>query len=260
MRDVVHRSFPRAISLASAAFALVLALTLPTASSAYAAGPGSSPSGSPLPDAAGAGSSNGTPGSSNTYFPEDCAPRIRNGIVLGLSLGVGLAGASGYPNQASRIGDPAYYASSPLMVGSGTWFHVMGALADWVNFGIWFGTSSFSSKNWKSNGGGGGFRVELFPFEELYKSNAFLRDLAVFGQFGIGGATLEVTAPGNYPSADGTETFIGAGVFYEKNLGRGLGGHFALGPSLEYDAIISTGFERHSALLAGRFVWYGGSP
>ena len=35
-------------------------------------------------------------------------PERRNGVVLGMSAGVGFAGASGYPNNAKYLGDPAF--------------------------------------------------------------------------------------------------------------------------------------------------------
>src|SRR5437899_1240774 len=50
----------------------------------------------------------------------------RAGLVLGLMGGFGVAGASGYPNSASKIDDPSYYSSSDLLRGSGGSFFLMG--------------------------------------------------------------------------------------------------------------------------------------
>ena len=186
---------------------------------------------------------------------EDCLPRRRSGVVLSLTLGLGIASSSGYPNNASLIGTRADYSSSPIMAGGGFTFNLMGALTDWVSFGIWFGSETFQSKNWKSTGGGGGFRVEAFPLDKIYPR---LDGLGVFGNFGLGGADLRVTAPGNFPSADGVQSFIGVGALYEWKIGRALGGHFSLGPSLEYDAMYSQALERHGALLGARLAFYGG--
>ncbi len=185
----------------------------------------------------------------------DCIPRKRSGVVLALTLGGGIAHASGYPNNASLIGTPADYSSSALMAGGGFTFNLMGALTDWISFGIWFGSETYSSKNWRSTGGGGGLRVEAHPLSSIYPR---LDGLAVFGNFGLGAATLRVTAPGNYPDADGTQSFIGVGALYEWNLFHALGGHFALGPSIEYDAMYSQALDRNGALLGGRLAWYGG--
>ena len=179
----------------------------------------------------------------------------RAGLVLGMQGGFGLAGSSGFPNKATLINDPAFYSSSDLMIGSGGSFLVMGALTDYLSFGIWLGGGSYQSATWRSSGGGGGFRVEAFP---LYGVFPKLRDLGVFTQLGVGSATLETKLPGKYPTADGAQSCIGAGVFYEFSLFKLIGGHVATGPSLEYDAIFARSIERHSALLGGRFIFYGG--
>ncbi len=185
----------------------------------------------------------------------DAPAERRAGLVLGLGGGFGLGGASGYPNKATLIGDSASYSASDLMTGSGGSFLLMGAFTDYLNFGVWFGGGTFQSSGWRSTGGGGGFRVEAFPLYRLYPK---LRDLGVFAQVGLGSATLATKRPGNYPTADGTQSFVGIGAFYEFAIAKVLGGHFAAGPSLEYDAIFARSIERHSALLGGRFVFYGG--
>jgi hypothetical protein len=178
----------------------------------------------------------------------------RGGVVLGLSGSAGVAGSSGYPNSATKIGDPAYYSSSDLMVGGGTTLFLMGALTDYLNFGLWFGNARFDSEHWRSTGLGGGFRIEAFPLVSLYPK---LGDLGVMTQLGIGSTTLRTKLPGNYPDADGAQSFLSIGVFYEWPLFKGLGGHFAGGPSLEYDVITTPSIERHAALLGFRAVYYG---
>ena len=192
------------------------------------------------------------PADATTDF--DGAPKKRAGVVIGLDLGVGLAGASGYPNDSNKIDDPNYYGASGMLTGTGGSIFFMGALADYLNFGFWFGRQSAQNGDWRSSGVGGGFRVEAFP---LYTLLPKLSDLGVMAKFGIGSATLDAKR-GEYPGADGVQSYLGAGVFYEWSLGRALGGHFALGPTLEFDAIYSRPIERHGLLAGGRFVWYGG--
>jgi len=178
----------------------------------------------------------------------------RSGLALGLTLGYGLAGTDGYPNSSSRIGDPAYYSSTDLLHGASWSFSILGALADYLNFGVWFGSGTYQSAAWTSTGGGGGFRVEVFPLLALVPS---LKDLGVFAQLGLGSATARYKAAG-YPDAHGVQSFVGAGAFYEWSLFHALGGHTALGPSVEYDSIFSQTITRTSANVGLRLAFYGG--
>ena len=184
----------------------------------------------------------------------DVAPRIRSGVVIGLSLGAGVAGANGYPNASSQIGDPAFYSASGFMGGTSGSFFVMGALTDYLNFGFWAGSGSFRNGDWRSTGGGAGLRLEVFP---LVAAVPRLAGLGLFGQFGIGGANLQSSNPA-HPEASGVQSFLGTGVFYEWSFGSLFGGHFGVGPSLEYDATWSQPFERHGLVASARIIFYGG--
>ncbi len=184
----------------------------------------------------------------------DVAPKLRSGIVIGLSLGAGVAGASGYPNASSDIGDPTFYSASGFMAGTSGTLFVMGALADYLNFGFWFGSGTFRNGDWRSSGSGAGLRVEAFPLIALYPR---LAGLGLLGQFGIGGANLTSSNP-EHPEASGVQSFIGTGAFYEWSFGSLFGGHFGVGPSLEYDATWSRPFERHGLVASARIVFYGG--
>jgi hypothetical protein len=184
----------------------------------------------------------------------DAPARLRSGVVVGLSLGAGVAGASGYPNASSQIGDPAYYSASGFMTGSSGSLFVMGALADYLNFGILFGSGSFRNGDWRSSGGGGGLRVEAFPLIALYPR---LAGLGLLGQFGIGGANLVSSNPA-HPEASGVQSFLASGAFYEWSFGKLFGGHFGVGPSLDYEVIWSRPFERNGLLAGARIVFYGG--
>jgi hypothetical protein len=178
----------------------------------------------------------------------------RSGLVLGLMGGFGLGGASGYPNNANVIDNPDYYSASGWMTASGGSFLLMGALADYLNFGIFFGGGSSNNTDWHTTGGGVGLRVEAFP---LYSLVPALRDLGVETQFGIGSAKLNAKFRAN-TGADGAESLLGVGVFYEWSILKLFGGHIATGPSLEYNALVTRGIDWHWALLGGRFVFYGG--
>ncbi len=184
----------------------------------------------------------------------DKPPERRTGIVLGTQIGAGLAGSSGYPNNATKIDNPDYYSASGMMSGTTTTVLILGAVADYLNFGFWFGGGVFKNDDWRSTGGGGGVRVEVFP---LYSLVPKLADLGVAGQFGIGTSTLDGRfRPG--VSSDGAQSFLGVGVFHEWKFARFLGGHFSLGPTLDYNVVTASSIERHSATLGVRLVFYGG--
>ncbi len=184
----------------------------------------------------------------------DAPHRLRGGAVVGLTIGAGLVGASGYPNDLNKIGVRSEYSASAWMAGTGETLFLMGALTDYLSFGFWYAHASASSAHWRSEGDGGGIRVEAFPLVGLFPS---LQGLGVIGQFGLGSGNLRSTLPG-LPESSGTQSFIGAGALYEWSFGHFLGGHFGAGPNLEFDAIWSLPFERHGLTASARFVFYGG--
>jgi hypothetical protein len=184
----------------------------------------------------------------------DAPRRLRSGVVVGLTFGGGVVGASGYPNEQSKIGDPADYSASGWMLGSSGSLFVMGALTDYLSFGFFFTSASSANASWRSTGAGGGLRVEVFPLVGVFPR---LSGLGVSGQFGLGNGHLTSTTPG-LPGSQGTQSFLGVGVLHEWSFGHVLGGHFGAGPALEYDAIRSTPFERHGLIASARLVFYGG--
>jgi hypothetical protein len=173
---------------------------------------------------------------------------------VGLAVGAGPVGASGYPNDLTRIGDPNYYSSSGWMVGLSESVLLLGALTDYLNFGFWFTHDSSENRDFRSNGSGGGLRVEAFPLIGILPRFAGLGALA---QFGLGSGFLTSKALA-VPRDEGTRSFIAAGVLYEWSFGHLLGGHLAAGPTLEYHAIWSQPFERHGLVASARLVFYGG--
>jgi hypothetical protein len=179
--------------------------------------------------------------------------QYRSGLVVGLSLGGGLAGASGYPNNAQDVGNPADYSASGWMLGTYESGFVMGALSDYVSVGFWFGHGVFKNPDFRSSGDGGGLRLEAFPLVGLVPR---LQALGVLAQLGVGTGNLQ-SKPG-LPGSSGTQSFVGGGAFYEWAFGPLFGGHLGAGPSVEYDAIWSRPFERHGMVASLRLVFYGG--
>lgn len=178
----------------------------------------------------------------------------RAGVVVGGSVGAGLAGASGYTNDVKYIGNPDYYSSTPLMLGVAHSYFLMGALTDYLSVGPVLSIATFDSETWRTTGFGLGLRIEVFPLIEIVPA---LADTAVYGQLGIG--STRIAAKGPYPDADGTRSFLGAGVHHEFRLARLLGGHAAAGPFVEYDAVRAEAAERHWGTVGLRLAWYGGA-
>jgi hypothetical protein len=181
-------------------------------------------------------------------------PERRAGVVIGISPGIAFAGASGYPNNERLVGNPDFYSESPLLVGTSTTYFLMGAFADYVNFGPMVNVAKFENDKWKSTGVGVGFRGEVFPLLRLFPR---LADSSIYGQVGVG--STELQAKGNFPSADGTQSFVGIGLHHEFRFFRLAGGHVSGGPYVEYDAIFAHTAERHWASLGFRIAWYGGT-
>jgi hypothetical protein len=192
-----------------------------------------------------------------TPSPNDLeAPhRLRSGLVFGAAFGGSLVGASGYPNDAVKINDPSYYSASGWMLGTSESLFLMGALTDYLNFGFWYKHATASNRDWRSNGDGGGLRVEVFPLVAILPRFA---GLGLLGQFGVGAGRLTTAKTPSLTASEGTQSFGGAGAFYEWSFGHFLGGHFGVGPTLEYDAIWSQSFERHGLIASARLVFCGG--
>jgi hypothetical protein len=178
----------------------------------------------------------------------------RSGLVVGLSLGAGLGAASGYPNNSQDIGNSADYSATGLMAGTYTQLYVLGALSDYVSFGFWFGGGQLRNTDAKANATGIGFRLEIFPFVDLVPR---LQGLGFLANLGLGSGTVTWGNP-NLPEAQGTQSFGGVGVFHEWSFGHFLGGHFAVGPVLEFDAVWSQPFEQHGLVGSARITFYGG--
>ncbi|WP_394847535.1 hypothetical protein LZC95_08725 [Pendulispora brunnea] len=187
-------------------------------------------------------------------FPLDKPASRRSGLVVGLSLGTSVTAGSGYPNSATRMQDPRYYAASGVVVGTSSTLMIMGALTDYLNFGFWGGGGGGENDDWKLTSAGGGVRVEGFPLFYLVPK---LRDLGFSGQFGVGSAKMEAKH-GASEGGEGVQSFVGGGVFYEFRLFNPFGTHFTLAPSVEYQAVFSDPFESHGVVAGVRLALYGG--
>jgi hypothetical protein len=173
----------------------------------------------------------------------------RSDVVLGLSTGLVLTSADGYPNEVAKLNNPAYEAKSGLALGPAAEAWLGGALTDWFSFGLGGAYLRGSGNGSKSSGGAFLVRIEAFP---LYELGGGLRDLAVFANFGAGGISLD--GENDKHAAAGFASIGGGGVAYE--VARF--GHFALAPSAEYLLIASQTLTAHQAIIGARVVFYGG--
>ncbi|MCL2449001.1 MAG: hypothetical protein FWD17_08650 [Polyangiaceae bacterium] len=176
-------------------------------------------------------------------------PRYRDGVVIGFTVGGGIARGAGYPNDSNAIGHSGY-ASSGWIAGPGVTALVMGALADYLNVGFWFAHANFLGGDHRATSNGGGLRVEAFPFVYLGPGAA---GIGLFSEFGFGTASLTTTGA---LKVGGSQSYIGAGMFYEWAVGHILGGHFGIGPSVEYDAVFTQPYDQNGFVASLRAVWY----
>lgn len=180
----------------------------------------------------------------------------RGGFIFGLTGGFAFGTAAGYPNDLQKIDDPNFYAAGGNMIGESSGLMIMGGFIPQLNFGIWLNQShgSSTSGNWRADGYGGGFRVEVFPIGWLWPT---LKDLGFIGQFGIGGGNLKANN-GTSPGAEGVQSYVGTGVFYEWMFAHPGKTRWVVGPSVEYQLVTSRPFERPTLMLGLRFAFYTG--
>jgi len=183
----------------------------------------------------------------------------RSGIVFGTAIGLfGVGSASGTPNNANQYRDQRYYSSSGPMIGNTFSLFVMGALADPISFGFMFTGGSYSNGDFKSSASGFGLRVDLYPFAVCKCFKPFMRDLGLVEELGIGSVRLTPKEDTGKILADGTQSFLSTGFFYDLKVAHLLGGHLSLGPEIDYTVVSTTTAESHGAAVAFRVAFNGG--
>lgn len=173
----------------------------------------------------------------------------RSDVVVGLTGGLVLGSASGFPNEADKIGQAEFESNTGFALGSGGTLFIGAALADTFTIGLGVGGGSISSEGLKANGGAFLFRVEGFP---LYSLGHAWRDVGLFADFGAGGMTI--TRDGEDLADGGAMSSLSFGAFYE-------GVRFwqvAQGPFAEYHHMFSQSLVSHRTLLGWRVVVYTG--
>ncbi|MEO8875761.1 MAG: hypothetical protein ABI461_09260 [Polyangiaceae bacterium] len=183
----------------------------------------------------------------------------RSGAVFGTSVGLfGLGSASGTPNNANQYRDSRYYSSSGPMLGNSFSLFIEGALADPLSVGFIFYGAGYQNGDFKASASGLGLRLDLYPFAVCKCFKPFMRDLGLVEEFGIGGVQLTPKNDDKKILAEGTQTFINTGFFYDMKVAKLLGGHLSLGPEIDYTVVSTTTAEAHGLGVAFRVAFNGG--
>jgi hypothetical protein len=136
----------------------------------------------------------------------------RDGFTFGVAAGVGLASIAGYPNDATKIGLPAWHSATGVRPSTMLEGWIGGAITDWFTVGVGVKASLLlATGSTTARAFGGVAHIEAFP---LFSLGGPLRDLGVLVDAGLGTAT--VTDGGGTKIVDGASTSIfGGGFFYE---------------------------------------------
>jgi hypothetical protein len=182
--------------------------------------------------------------------PVEAPPAVRrSGFLLGLSGGLALASASGYPNDVAKIDLPEFEASTGLGVSSGGTLWIGGALADWMNIAVGFQGGSFKGNGLDASGGTLHMRVEAFPL--FYRGGPW-QDVGLSFTAGTGGLGLErdgeSVAEGEGTSAVGIGTFFEPFRFWQVSTG----------PDISYTHQFSRSLNAHQLVVGWRLAFYGG--
>ncbi len=173
----------------------------------------------------------------------------RSNVVLGLRLAPALGWARGYPNEASKIDDPAYLSNTHTALGSDYGFWIGGALRDWFTFALGAEGIGIKRKTLRDSGTAFTLRTEIYPAWTL---GCAWRDLGVAFDFGIGGMKMDRNG---VPSADGGAVGLaGVEVFHESLRAGGFG----LGPALGYRQVFSQSLTANVMYLGLRVAFYTG--
>jgi len=173
----------------------------------------------------------------------------RSGFVAGISLGLALGNADGYPNELAKLNDVNFERNTKFAVGSTNRLWIGGALTDWFVFGMGLSGLRLKHENATASGSAFIFHVEGYPL--FYQGGPF-RDLSLFGDFGAGG--MKITGGTRDDADGGLMSVIGVGTAYEPvRFWR-----FTFGPAVEYMHMWSQSMSAHTAQVEARLTFVGG--
>jgi hypothetical protein len=184
--------------------------------------------------------------------PSGASATRRSGFTFGFESGLSLGAAEGYPNDFSKMDNPAYRARAAGFGGSFTLW-IGGALTDWFTFGFGLGGGSFGGSIMSSEASTFLFHLESFP---LFSLGDRWRDIGVFADFGTGSAFIHRKRDKAEMAAAGAPSIAGIGAFWE--AWRVAGGHLTAGPVLSWQYQESDSMVRYFGTLGLRGAFYGG--
>jgi hypothetical protein len=182
--------------------------------------------------------------------PVEAPPAVRrSGFLLGLSGGLALASASGYPNDVAKIDLPEFEANTGLGVSNGGALWIGGSLADWLNIAVGFQGGSFKGNGLDASGGTIHMRIEAFPL--FYRGGAW-QDVGLSFTAGTGG--LGVDRKGESVAEGEGTSAVGVGAFFEPFRFWQL----SSGPDISYTHQFSRSLTAHQLVIGWRLAFYGG--
>lgn len=176
----------------------------------------------------------------------------RDGFMVGTHIAALIGGASGYPNDATKIDREAYYTNTGIGGGvmGGLW--IGGALADWFTVGASLAGGGAWTADYQNRYFGLGLHIDLFPAWAL---GGAWQDVGLYLEPGVGFTWVHpVDADVDALIDSGGASRLGFGLFYE---GVRLW-QISLGPFIGGDFLWSGSAFRPAGLVGLRTVVYAG--
>ncbi len=173
----------------------------------------------------------------------------RGGFAVGLSLGLGVGAANGFPADARKIGREEFYTESGLGLSTLGSLWIGGALADWLTFGLGGGFALIRADGTESPAPFMFFHTDIYP---LYGLEGAFRNLGMTTDFGLAFAKTTDNETGDVLIDAGGASHLFVGAFFE-------GIEFwkmKMGPSLGLDYMFSQTLRRPSAIAGFRVSLY----